>query len=183
MKGILIVFFIILLGLLISILPFKIRLMSHINLIEAKGFYSLKILFFKILTGRVYMENGAVVAENSVNIISDKMNNDFMKKLTKEILNQIEVKKIEIYFTGGFIDNSFASAILCGGISALIQTIYSFLSQRYDLVELHENVEPTFEENNLELTTDFVISISLFQIFISVLKSAFSSKKVKENKK
>ena len=36
---------------------------------------------------------------------------------------------------------------------------------------MYEDITPTFYETNLELTGDVVIKISLFQIFVSLIKT------------
>lgn len=181
MKGILIVFFIALLLVLLFTLPFKVRFMAHFNLLDFKGFYSVKLLSIKFLCGMVYRENGKIKVENSADIFSGNMSKPFVRALIGEMTKKIDVKKVEIYFTGGFKENSFSSAIVCGGVSSFVQTLYSVLSQKYKNVKLYEDVITTFKEDNLELTFDIAVSISLFQIAISLIKSLLK-KEVKEAK-
>ena len=182
MNSILIVFFAVLLFILIIILPFKIRLMAHFNLLELRGYYCFKILFIKFLNGRIISQNSELVMENSVNIMSKGNNKEFMKQFGIETMSNIDVKKVEIYFTGGIVDNSFSSAILCGSVSSFVETVYSYFSQKYDCVKLYKDVVPTFNENNLELTFDMVIGLSLFGIAKSLILAQIKTKKLKENK-
>ena len=172
MQNILIVFFIVYFLIIILFFPFKIRCMGHFNIIEMMGFYSLKILKLKIINGRIKYENGKIVVQNSVNIIQDKFNGEFSRKFIYNLLSKIEVKKVEIFFSGGISDNSFSSAIICGGVSSFVQSVYSYFSQKYYNVKLYEDIEPKFGEDNLELTFDFVINVSMFSIIVSLL-SAF----------
>lgn len=168
----LIVFFVATLILLLLVFPFKGRLMGHFNLIEMKGFYSFKVWRIKLLCGRVYLdEKNKLVIENTNNAIKDRYKDEFMKKLSAKLLTEIDVKKVELFFTGGFKENSFSSAMVCGGASMLVSTIYSYLTQKYEDVRLFEDITPTFEKDSLELTFDFVISISLYQIIKSLVSS------------
>ena len=64
----------------------------------------------------------------------------------------------------------------------MVQSLYSYLTQKYDYVRLYENIVPTFNENNLELTFDIVLSISIFKIFVSIIKSNIANNKFKERK-
>lgn len=128
------------------------------------------------------MKDGELTMENSINFMDGKINEDFMKNLIKEFISTIDVKKVELFFTGGISDNSFSSAIICGSISSMVETIYSYFSQKYDNVKLYKDVIPTFNENNLELTFDIVISISLLGIFLSILRALVKTKNKKESK-
>lgn len=182
MKSVLIVFFAVLLFLLIIILPFKVRLMAHFNLLELKGYYCFKILFIKFLNGRIIEKDGELVMENSVNVMDKSNNKEFMKQLSSEIISTIDVKKVEMFFTGGLVDNSFSSAILCGSVSSFVETIYSYFSQKYDCVKLYKDIVPTFNQDNLELTFDIVLGLSLFGIAKSLIQAHIKTKKIKESK-
>lgn len=173
MKSLLIVFFIAVLILMLTFFPFKVRSMIHLNLIERKCFYCFKFWRIKFLCGRAQIDNSlGLKIENSNNLISGKLNQTFTKNLASELLKQIDVKKIELFFTGGFVDDSYSSAIMCGTVNAFVQSVYSILSQKYKNVRMYEDVTPTFYETNFELTGDVVIKISLFQIFVSLIKAS-----------
>lgn len=182
MKSMLIVFFVILLIFFILIFPFKIRLMGHLDLVKMKGFYCFKVLGIKFLNGRIYMENGEIKAENSINFMDGKINKDYMVKLSQEIISRIDVKKTELYFTGGTLESSFSSAIMCGSISSFVETLYSILSLKFDNVKLYSDIKPTFNENNFELTFDVAIAISLLKILISIFSALIKLKQKKESK-
>ena len=40
-----------------------------------------------------------------------KYNKDFIKAVSKEILSRIDIDKIELFFSGGFVDDSLMSII------------------------------------------------------------------------
>lgn len=182
MKSILIVFFIVTLLFLLLIFPFKIRFMTHFNFLKLKGFYSVKILNIKLLSGMIYRKNGEIKVENSADMFSGNMSKPFMKKLIGELFNKLDVKKVEIFFTGGFAENSFSSAIMCGSVTSFVQTLYSILSQKYLNVKLYEDIAPTFKKDSLELTLDIVLSLNIFNIITSIIKSNFANNKFKERK-
>ena len=177
----LIVFFVLVLIMLVMVFPFKVRFMAHFNLLKMKGFYSIKILFFKILCGMVYTANGKIYVSNIADAITPRYTSPFMKIFVRDLIKRLNVKKIEIFFTGGFAGDSFSSALLCGSVTSFVQTFYSYLTQRYEDVKLYEDVAPTFNKDNLEATIDMVVSISLIQILISVFKTALKTRKAKEN--
>lgn len=178
MQKILIVFFIVSLLFLILIFPFKARFMGHFNLIEKKGFYSFKIWRIKILCGRIFVNNeNKIQIENMNNKLKGGYENNFMKEWGKKLLKVVAVKKVELFFNGGIKQNSFSSAILCGSANLLISLLYSFLSQTYENVKLYEDVTPTFDNNSLELTFDFVVEVSILQIITSLIKTKIKNRK------
>ena len=171
MQNILIVFFIASFIVMIMVFPFKTRFMGHFNLIELVGFYSLKIMKIKLINGKISYVGGDILIENSVDIIINKLNKDFSKRLFNQVIKRINVEKVEIFFNGGIADNSFSSAMICGGVSSLTESIYSYLSQNYYGVKLYEDIDAKFGNDNLELTFDLVISISFVSLLISLLNA------------
>ena len=171
MKNMLIVFFVVTFLLMILVFPFKVRLMSHFNLIDLKGFYCFKFWRIKLLCGMIVLdENNNIEVKNSNNIFDSGYDKNFVKNLAGEFLDRLNVKKIEIFFTGGFVDDSYSSALVCGTVSSFVKGMYGFLSQKYDNVELYEDVSATFNETNMDLTFDVVVTISFLQIILSLLK-------------
>lgn len=182
MRNLLIVFFIICFILMIFAFPFKTRIMGHINLLEMKCYYSVKAWLLKLLCGKIIVENSKVKMTNENTLFSNSYNEEFMKLLTKEILSKINVKKVEIFFTGGFKENSFSSAIICGTILMIVQTFFGYLSLTEENVKIYEDINPTFNENNLELTVDIVVSISIFGLIKCIFRADKRNKKLKELK-
>lgn len=183
MRNLLIVFLILTLFLMIILFPFKIRFMMHLNLLKKKGFYSLKILGIRLLCGQIYLDkDNKIVVENSINIIKQESNKDFIIAFMKQFSNKMDVRKIEMFFTGGLENDSYTSALLCGTISAGVETFYSVLSQKYENVKLYEDITPTFNDNSFELTLDVVVKISLFSLIVSIIKAALANNKFKEMK-
>lgn len=179
MQKILIVFFIVFLILLILVFPFKTRFMAHANLLDLKCFYSIKVWIVKVLYGKIVWENEKFKIFNQ-NALFGGVYDDKEKQITKQLLKKIDIKKIELFFTGGISENSFSSAILCGSVVSLVETIYGYFSQIYEDVKMYKDIEPTFGNDNFELTIDLVASISIFQIIISLIKAHKEVKKLKE---
>lgn len=172
MRNLLIVFFVIIFLILIITFPFKTRLMGHINLLEMKGFYSFKVWRVKLLCGKIFLNNlNEFEIQNSNNMLNGEIDKNFLGALSKDVIKKLEIEKIELFFTGGVSENSFMSAMMCGTVLSLIQTLYGYLSEQYECVHLYEDIVPTYNENNFELTFDIVVKISLFQICLSLIKA------------
>lgn len=113
-------------------------------------------------------QNGGFEIKNANNVLKGDFSNPFVKKLTKEVLDKIDVNKIEIFFTGGFVEDSFSSAIMCGVISSVVKSLYGYLSLKYEDVGLYEDINPTYNESNLELSLSGSISVSLIKLFLAI---------------
>lgn len=174
MKELLIVFFIFTVIIMAMAFPFKTRMMFHTNLLNAKGFYSFKIMKIRLLTGRFFIDkNEGFTIENSVDIFSQNINKPFVRNLIKEMTKRVDVKKVELFFTGGFKEDAYSSAIMCGFVSSAAHVIYSMIYEKFEDAKLYEDVSVTFDEDNVDLTFDIVIKISL----IAILKSIFKANK------
>ena len=174
MKELLIVFFIFTVIIMAMAFPFKTRMMFHTNLLNAKGFYSFKIMKIRLLTRRFFIDKKeGFTIENSVDIFSQNINKPFVRNLIKEMTKRVDVKKVELFFTGGFKEDAYSSAIMCGFVSSAAQVIYSMIYEKFEDAKLYEDVSVTFDEDNVDLTFDIVIKISL----IAILKSIFKANK------
>lgn len=182
MRDLPIVFFVLCLVFLILIFPFKTRIMGHVNLLEMKCYYSVKSWIIKLLCGKIEMENGKLEMTNEETFLSGSYESGFIKKVFGELLTRLDVKKVEIFFTGGFKENSFSSAIMCGTIVSIVESFYGFLSLKFDDVKMYKDIKPTFDENNLELTLDLVVSFSILGIVKSLLGAGRKINKLKEIK-
>ena len=179
MQTILIVFFILSFITMIFVFPFKIRFMVHANLVDLKSFYCFKFWRIKLLCGMAEIgQKGEVVIKNSNNLFEGEYDKLFIQNLAKEFWERLDVKKVELFFTGGFVEDSYSSAIVCGTMTSIVQSLYSYLSQKYDDVKMFQDITPTFHETNLELTCDVVVSISCLQVLLSI----FGANKLKSRK-
>ena len=182
MRNLLIVFFVICFLFLIIIFPFKTRLMGHVNLMEMKCYYSLKLWLIRLLNGKIVLEDGKIKMFNDNTFLSKTYKDEYVKIIGKEILSEIDVKKVEVFFTGGFKGNSFSSALVCGSMVSFIETLFGYLSLKFDNVKMYKDIETTFDENNLELTFDAVLSISLWRLITCLFSAGKIFKKVEEVK-
>lgn len=182
MRNLLIVFFVICFLMMVVFFPFKTRLMGHLNLIDLKCYYSLKAWMIKLLSGKIIFENGKFDMFNEETILSKSYNSNYAKLLGKEVLSSIDIKKLEVFFVGGFKENSFSSAMMCGSVISIVESLFAYLSLSYDGVKMYKDIRPTFDENNLELTMDIVVSVSLWRMFMCFISAGVKLNKLKELK-
>ena len=177
-KDMLIVFFVIIFLLLVLFLPFKLKILSHLNLIELKGFYSGKIAGIKILEGMIFADiNGEIEMKNSANMLSKNFNEEFAKSFGGELVKKLTVLKSEIYIISGFVEDSYLSALLSGTMSAIVKSIYSYFSFEFEESKLICDIKPVFDRSSFEVSVRFVATITIFKIIVSLFKSLKNLKK------
>ena len=130
----------------------------------------------------IVVDNGKINVTNEKTVLSGSYNKPFMRNLASELFRRLDVKKVEFFFTGGFKENSFSSAMMCGSVLSVVETLYGYLSLSFDNVKMYKDIKPTFDENNLELTADIVVSISLIKLLKSFLVAGSRTQKLKEMK-
>ena len=119
---------------------------------------------------------------NEDSFLTKSYKNDFVKLMGREVLSEMEIRKVDIYFSGGFKEDSFSSALMCGFVISIVESVYGFLSLKFDDVKMFKDIKPTFEENNLEFSFDLVISISLWRIVGCFFSAGKKIKDLKELK-
>ena len=67
--------------------------------------------------------------------------------------------------------------MLCGTVSSAIRSVYGYLSLKYDDVRLYEDVNPTYNDSNLETTFSAVLSVSLMKIISAIIISNIKLKR------
>ncbi len=154
--------------------------MGHFDVLNFKFYYVAKLWILKLICGKILIDNGEIKMTNEKTILSGSYNKPYIKSISKELMDRMDVKKVELFFTGGFKENSFSSAMVCGCVLSVVETLYGYLSLSFDNVKMYKDINPTFDENNLELTVDIVVSISLVQILKSLLSAGSRTQKLKE---
>ena len=177
MKFTLIVFFILTFTFLVLYFPFKTRIMGHFDFVELIGFYSLKIMKLRLVNGKVYTYDGKIKSDSSVSALGRNMCKEKKSILVKKILSEIDIKKLEIYFSSGVAENAFASAMICGLFNLIIKSSYGYLSNSYIDIKLYEDVDAKFGSDNFKITFDIVISISFIKLILALI---YANKKFKE---
>lgn len=177
MRIILIVLLIILLIVLILIFPFRGRFQGYVDPFTGIAVYSIKVLFIKLLLGRIKIGLNGFEIENKVNkIYSSDDSTAFDVEFNKQILKRIKIAKLNIIFNFGLISPN-ADALCCGSVYALASIISALVLNKNPYAQVFNAIKPEFNGKECELIVQMSIEINLIQILSSLIIAKKEAKK------
>ena len=174
-----IIFFVFVVVLLMLIFPFSTKIKFHIDLITLQSSYVIKILGIKLLCGKAYIQDNKLHIQNTHNAII-KQDKEEQKKeglFLRQIIKNIHVQKLEIYFDFG-LPNAYISSIVCGYAQIIFAALCSFVTTTSKYSHIKEGVMAHYKQERCELLSQLAIGISLAKIIKSKI---IANKQHKEN--
>lgn len=183
MKIYLVVFLAVLLLFVLLGYPFKVCAKVHINLIKFKAFYSLKVMFIKLLCGTTYIEDNNLIIQNTHNLIYNSQQNTKKQMLIMQnIAKRISVAKLQVYFSGGVKNNAYQTAMLCGYAYAITSAMLAYLITKNNCINIFQDIDPQYSSDALDITLKCVLEISMLDVIGALIVSAFKFKEVLDDK-
>ena len=186
MRIFLVVFFIVLLLLVLMALPLTVNLKVHVNFVNLKCLYSIKVLGIKLLCGTTYIEDSRLIIQNTHNKIKipeGKMDEQMM--IMKHIIKKISVDKLNLFFTGGIKDDAYYTAMLCGYVYSISSALIAKLITKHNCINIYQDIDPVYNQDALDLTLKCLIQISILNVLSAVISAKKQYKELgygKENK-
>ncbi len=182
MKLIMLVVFIFLLIFLFLIIPFKVKFGAHLNVIENKGFYSLKVAFIKLLCGRMRVSDGKLEFENNNDLLfKNNSDEEYLNKVFTKILSKINVSNMELFIQFGNKYNAANTAIVCGSFQSIFCTIYVMLKTRYKGMYQFLDIDPNYNKDAFEITINAGFTISVLKVIQCLIKAKLELKVRNQN--
>ena len=181
MRTFVIIGFIAILMILLFVFPMNIKLKFHIDAITGKIFYSIKILNIKILIGTIYFFDGRFVVQNTHNLIL-KDDKEIRKKediFLLQVIKQISISRLELYFDGGMVSSPAMLALVCGFVYSLFCGISAYTITRHPLSHINISVNSNFKQSILEISALSLLEISLLKIVVAKIKAKRIYKEIK----
>lgn len=158
----------------------NIKIKLHLNLTNLSAYYSIKILFIKLLCGRTLIENNNLIIQNTHNLIlkNDKEYKIKQGLFIKQLVKHISVPKIELFFDFGTQNDAYLSSMVCGQIQILFGSICAYILAKNKMAHTLESVSPKYNQDVCEFSTKCILAISLYEIIKSKI---IANKQHKEN--
>ena len=186
MREMLLEIFVLLFVVALILYPFKIKAVMHVNVFEDLAFLAVKVFDFKLFCARF-----TITKEGKLDI--DKFKKKKKKKKDPLLLYSyftclaklLNIKKFELYFTSGFKNNAYHSAMLCGYVNVFSSIVCGLLLNKYKHIKIYSDIGADFENNRLELSGMVVVCFSLLDMLISVICAykCYFQKKLKERRR
>lgn len=186
MKEIALTCLIILFILLVIVYSFKVKIVFHFNVFEMVGFVSIKALGFKMFSGK-FTINEQMQFELEKPKKKSKKKKKPISLLTVYFLTlakRLSVKKFEWYFTCGSNTDASLVSLLCGYVLCLDSIVSSVLLNSYSHVKIYNDIDPIYDSDRLEASSNIVVSFCLLDMLVSLFvayKNYFELLKEKKN--
>ena len=146
--------------------------MGHVNIIDNICVYTIKVLFIKILVGRLKINlTDGLKIENDVNNLPAGTNPNFTDILLKTIIRKIEIDKFKVFSSLGAKNDAFLTAMAAGSVSTIFACLSAIILEYNPNATITRAVSPTFNENSAEITIVASFKINILNIIISLIKA------------
>ena len=176
MKICLVIFLCVLLFFILLAYPIKAVAKIHINLVDLKAFYSIKVLFVKLLCGTTYIEDNQLIIQNTHNLFPPMKEPKKQLLIIENILKRISIDTCHLYFCGGIKDNAYQTAMVCGYIQAITVALFCVLITKNNCINIFQDIDPQYNKDALDVTVKCVIEISILDVLAALIVSLFSYK-------
>ena len=171
-----IAFFILLVLVLLLIIPVKFKISFDYNIFKNRGFLKIKLFNFKMFYYKLKLNKNKIVLSNfkttkELNLEINKKNIDYAKELQNEILKRLYLKELIVYFNFGLKDKPFPSAIICSGIETVLSVVSSLIKFQKPTAIINYKVSPYYSKDIFNTDFNLIISISITNLIISLLKA------------
>lgn len=166
--------------------PFTFTMQLFVDCFEIRGFYCIKLGWFKILCGRAKVdENGKFLIENKnndikrVKIKSTKLS----QNIGLEILKVIHAKEFNFYAQVGVKNDAFKTCMTASGIQIGYGCIYNYLHHKEKGFRGILEVVPNFEKEVANISTEVKIKFSVGMVFVALIKAIIKTRRSKYGKR
>jgi len=149
-------------------LPINIKLKLYVNFEDLKAYYSIKILFIKLLCGEIKIEDNKLVFCNIHNKII-KQNKEEQKKeglFIRQIAKNINTHKLDLIFEFGSNDASI-SALVCGYAQMIFSLVCSHVLVYSKYAHVFEGVVTNYKQQTCQFTMQLILGINIIKIIKS----------------
>lgn len=183
--------FCILLFLLLTVLPIRVGVRSHVDFFDNDGFVSVYIFGIRIMRARIHFEHDESEHNNSLVVNHGKKNDKIHlnadpkdKKSIAAMINHpafkgILIRELDAHFTVGKAGDAFFTTLLLSGIRTVFYAAGAFLKCRQNVV-IRESFTPVYSGDKLEGDFSGIINVSIANIIYSYISGKAKQKKQEE---
>lgn len=155
--------------------PLKMVCAIHVDVVNMIGFAVVSVYSFKLLNIKCEMTKGKIKITKK-HKRKKKNDKSFSKCYLKNLVNKLEIKKMDLFFDAGEVDNVKLVSILCGSISSIFAILISVLLNKFQDMKVFKCINPHYDKQIFELSGRLVLNFTLIDVvlsFISALKEKY----------
>ena len=178
------VFAVIFVLLVLLFLPIKLEGRVSFNILEMKGAVGVFLYRFQVEKQRFKLSKGQILAlseDESQESEFDEEKMLFAKMLLNEIKDKTRLKELFVIYHFG-IGNAYQSAMIAGYINTLLYCLFAAIKNYKPTASLGVSDNIAFNSTVAQFALTIKISISLYDVVYSLLRSVILTKK-QANKK
>lgn len=158
---------------LILVMPIKIQGLGHMNGLDRKIFYSLRLPFVNLACGKILLDDDYkfVVDKETSKLMQTDETNVQKTRFVYHLIDKLKLARFELYVDGGDREDAFATAMTVGAVYSLAVALLAVLDKKNKTIRPTIKISPTYTEDKFVISGKFVVYISLVDIIISKLQS------------
>ncbi len=172
---------------IILLLFFPVRLQGRVsfNVLEKSGALGLFIFGIKVTHQQFWLENKKIITKKDDSLVSHELNVQsagfiFLESFLKQILNKTKLKEFFVFYNLG-IGDAFRSAMLGGYITVALLSFMTAIKNYKPTASLGVYDTISYNQDVLQFASKARMTISLFDVVYSLLRSVILTKKIKSS--
>ena len=163
--------------LLILFVPFKVKVKVSYDALKNNGVVAFKLGFVTLFVGKLKVSFNKLIVNYAkdktyiTSITNFKNSNNFTDNFLINIYDAIKVNTFKLYANIGYKEDAFVTAMIVGCIDVPIGVALGWLKNKKPRAKVVSCIYPSFITNKLFVGVSSSVSISLFVVVSSFVKS------------
>ena len=171
---------------LISFFPIKLEGRGAFNLFDLTGAFGFFLYDIKLDHQEIWIKHRKIIAKKNDDVESKEIELDsdeilFLKMFIAQIKDKIRLRLISVFYNIG-LDDAFASAMAGGYINSLILILFTAIKNSKPTASLGVYDTISYNKRICQFSVRLILSISLFDVAYSFIRSVILTKKIKTKK-
>ena len=172
---------------LILFIPVKLEGRVSFNVLEKTGAFGIFIYGIKIEYEQFWLENRKIITKKADDLESHELNIEskeflFLKMLAFEIKDKTRLKEFFVFYNLG-VGDAFGSAMLGGAINSALLIFMTSIKNAKPTASLGVYDTISYNQRVCQFATRAKMSISLFDVVYSLIRSVILTKKISGGEK
>ena len=173
---------------LIIIFFFPIKLEGRVafNLLDLSGAYGIFLYKIKLDHQEIWIKHRKIIVKKDSNVESKKIELEsdeilFLKMFISQIKDKTRLRLISVFYNLG-LDDAFSSAMVAGYINSLLLIFFTSIKNSKPTASLGVYDTISYNKRICQFSVRIILSISLFDVVYSFIRSVILTRKIKRKK-